>query len=179
MINGGPYRGELYEVGDTEFYSLMNIEDYDYNRMITTEDTEVEQIGSTEPLNTDSDDDGVTDGEEVLGWKITVSIRKADNTGIKLIVVGDIESDPTVSDYDRDNLPDGAEYENITLPYKDYTDDDGLNDDMEITTEGTNPTDFDTDRDYLPDGYIEGWRRRNKTSWKVMSGSFANNTRDS
>ena len=94
MINGGPYRGELYEVGDTEFDSLMNIEDYDYNRMITTEDTEVEQSGSTEPLNTDSDDDGVTDGEEVLGWKITVSIRKADNTGIKLIVIDEIESDP-------------------------------------------------------------------------------------
>ena len=63
------------------------------------------------------------------------------------------------------------------MPYKDDTDDDGLKDDMEITTEGTNPTDFDTDRDYLPDGYIEGWRRRNETSWKAIFCSFANNTR--
>ncbi|RLF70727.1 MAG: hypothetical protein DRN40_03955, partial [Thermoplasmata archaeon] len=178
VVNGEAHRGELYESGDTEFDTLMNIEGYDYNREYGPEESPVEQSESTDPLDSDTDDDGLPDGFEVSGWGITTTIRYADGEGIEYKEVSGIRTDPTDSDYDGDNLPDGAEFENWTLPYDDDTDSDGLDDDVEITGWETDPRNFDSDWDYLPDGYIEGWRRRGEDDWRVMSGTFVNNTRD-
>ncbi len=80
---------------------------------------------------TDTDNDGLTDYEEVY-------------------VYG---TNPTDPDTDNDGLNDYEEvYTHGTNPTDFDTDSDGLNDYEEVYTYGTNPTDLDTDSDGLNDG---------------------------
>jgi hypothetical protein len=85
----------------------------------------------TSPQDTDSDDDGLADGPEVLTY-IT---------------------DPMVPDSDADGLPDGAEVTtHATNPKLADTDGDGLSDGAEVATHLTNPSQVDTDGDGYRDG---------------------------
>lgn len=78
----------------------------------------------------DSDDDGLTDGEEVI-----------------------LGTDPFDPDTDDDGLTDGAEVEVYgTDPLDTDTDDDGLSDGDEVLVYGTDPLDPDSDDDGLMDG---------------------------
>ena len=87
------------------------------------------EIG-TDPNNPDTDDDRLSDGEEVL--------RR--------------NTDPLNPDTDNDQLTDGAEVlDHNTDPLKADTDDDQLRDGDEITL-GTDPRNPDTDNDGLLDG---------------------------
>ena len=93
--------------------------------------TEVPTIGSVLfTIDTDSDDDGLTDGEELV-----------------------LGTDPFDSDTDDDGLSDGDEV-NVhgTDPLDADTDDDGLSDGDEVNVHGTDPLDADTDDDGLVDG---------------------------
>ncbi|HEU4751343.1 MAG TPA: hypothetical protein VFT54_09810 [Acidimicrobiia bacterium] len=93
--------------------------------------TEVPTIGSVLfTIDTDSDDDGLTDGEELV-----------------------LGTDPFDSDTDDDGLSDGDEV-NVhgTDPLDPDTDDDGLSDGDEVNVHGTDPLDADTDDDGLVDG---------------------------
>jgi hypothetical protein len=93
--------------------------------------TEVPTIGSVLfTIDTDSDDDGLTDGEELA-----------------------LGTDPFDSDTDDDGLSDGDEV-NVhgTDPLDPDTDDDGLSDGDEVNVHGTDPLDADTDDDGLVDG---------------------------
>ena len=92
--------------------------------------TEVPTIGSVLfTIDTDSDDDGLTDGEEVA-----------------------LGTDPFDSDTDDDGLSDGDEV-NVygTDPLDPDSDDDGLIDGLEVEL-GLDPLDSDTDNDGIPDG---------------------------
>jgi hypothetical protein len=92
--------------------------------------TEVPTIGSLVfTIDTDSDDDGLTDGEEIA-----------------------IGTDPFDPDTDDDGLSDGDEV-NVhgTDPLDPDTDDDGLNDGLEVDL-GLDPLNPDTDGDGIPDG---------------------------
>jgi len=82
------------------------------------------------PNDTDSDDDGLTDGEEI------------DTVG----------SSPVDPDTDGDDLGDGDEV-NIhgSSPTKTDTDGDGLGDYVEVTVHGSNPAKRDTDGDGFDD----------------------------
>jgi hypothetical protein len=92
-------------------------------------DTRELEIG-TDPNNPDTDDDGLSDGEEVL--------RR--------------NTDPLNADTDGDLLTDGAEVlEHNTDPLNPDTDDDQLIDGEEIQL-GTDPRNPDTDSDGLQDG---------------------------
>lgn len=84
----------------------------------------------TDPKNPDSDDDGISDGDEVN-------------------VYG---SDPLNLDTDGDTLYDGGELVYGTGILNPDTDGDGLSDGEEVYVYFTNPTVADTDGDGIPDG---------------------------
>jgi len=106
--------------------------------------TSEEEAGlGTDPNDPDTDDDGLTDGEEVL-------------------VVG---TDPLDPDSDNDDLLDGEEVAGAdgdpntpddTDPLDDDSDDDGLTDGEEVLDVGTDPNDPDSDGDGLTDGQEVG-----------------------
>jgi len=87
-------------------------------------------IGSgTDPLDPDTDADGLSDGEEIA-----------------------LGTDPTDTDTDGDGLTDSEEVVLGTDPLDSDTDGDGLGDGDEIVA-GTNPLDEDSDDDLLTDGW--------------------------
>jgi len=85
----------------------------------------------TDPLDPDTDDDGLNDGEEAYIYR----------------------TNPTVVDTDGDNRTDWEEVNvpPVTNPLDPDSDDDGLSDGAEISL-GTNPLNPDTDGDGLNDG---------------------------
>lgn len=79
-------------------------------------------------IGTDSDGDGLSDGDEEL-----------------------YGTDPNEPDTDDDGLHDGAEFDFGADPLVPDTDNDGLLDGVEVFTHGTDPTAFDSDGDGLSD----------------------------
>jgi hypothetical protein len=85
---------------------------------------------NSDPLDSDSDDDGLNDGQEY-----------------------ERRTSPLLVDTDHDGLSDGDEVSlHRTSPSDADSDDDGLSDGYEVT-HGTNPQDSDTDDDGDFDGY--------------------------
>ena len=112
---------------------------------------------STDPLNADTDNDGLIDGIEVMGWEILVVNRGVQPTWVT--------SDPGLYDTDADGLSDYAEFASVcnlggSNASNPDTDSDGLTDLEEagdnFMWEGeaysTSPCMFDTDNDGLEDG---------------------------
>mgnify|MGYP000335992834 CR=1 FL=1 len=93
-----------------------------------------EQNYGTDPLNPDTDGDGMPDG-----WEI--------EHGLNATWAGDASMDA-----DGDNLTNLGEYLNNTDPFDNDTDDDGLTDGIEVEL-GTDPISVDSDGDGLPDGW--------------------------
>ncbi len=98
---------------------------------------------STNPDDADSDDDGISDGDEVNGWQAGGETYT---------------TDPTVADSDGDTLADGDERKYGSDPHLIDTDGDTLSDGEEVhgwkrdgTVFYTNPTSRDTDNDGQPD----------------------------
>ncbi|MCL1046519.1 PQQ-binding-like beta-propeller repeat protein [Shewanella electrodiphila] len=86
----------------------------------------------TDPTNADSDNDGLSDGDEVNG----------------------VQTNPLNSDSDGDGLTDGEEVnDHGTDPLNQDSDADGLNDYVEVATLGTNPLNEDSDADGIPDSW--------------------------
>ena len=97
-------------------------------------------IPTDDPVDTDSDQDGLLDTVET-------------NTGI-YVDAGNTGTDPEKDDTDGDGLNDGEEVDTYyTNPVEDDTDGDGLNDGEEVDTYYTNPVEDDTDDDGMPDGW--------------------------
>jgi hypothetical protein len=141
----------------------------------------------TDPLDADTDDDGLTDGDEYYppdGWNVTnPDVPDTDGDGLldgaERYTHG---SDPTRTDTDGDTLGDAAEVTPgflslvidgvaevrsvVTNPGLRDTDDDTLRDDAEWNGDSlwgftTDPSDPDTDRDGLNDGdEVRGMNRR-------------------
>ena len=167
-------RGELYENGNTAMNGI--VEGFVYTRIYIPGSSSSEQQGDTDPLNSDTDDDGIEDGEEVYGWvkilKVTKPSSDSDGEEEHVYQKYTIMSDPTKSDTDMDgSLSDGEEYEKNCLPYTLDTDSDGLSDVKEISY-GTNPCHYDTDGDHLPDGGVDGWWRFGTDLWKIGDSSY-------
>jgi hypothetical protein len=89
-----------------------------------------ERSAGTDVADADTDDDGLTDGDEV-------------NTH---------GTNPLVADSDDDGLGDGTEVALGTDPLDSDSDDDGLLDDVEVATD-SNPLDPDSDDDGILDGH--------------------------
>jgi hypothetical protein len=90
----------------------------------------LEFYNGTNPQDSDSDDDGLNDGPEVLTYN----------------------SHPLLTDSDADGLTDFFEVNtSLTNPILVDTDTDGLTDFFEVNTSLTNPNNYDSDGDGFPD----------------------------
>jgi ABC-type transport system substrate-binding protein len=126
---------------------------------------EVNQYG-TDPLLLDSDGDLLSDWEEIVMFGTDPLLFDTDGDGLsdreELIVYG---SDPFESDTDGDQLDDLAEISYHTdLEYWD-SDGDGLSDGDEVYIYGTDPTNEDTDHDGLFDGDEIGTYQTDPLLW--------------
>jgi outer membrane protein OmpA-like peptidoglycan-associated protein/opacity protein-like surface antigen len=114
---------------------------------------EEQQLG-TDPLNPDTDGDGISDGDEVLNYK--TNPLKADSDGDGLSdgqEINTYKTDPNKGDTDGDGLTDGEEVQKYnTDPLRSDSDNDGLTDGDEVAKFKTDPTKADTDGDGLTDG---------------------------
>ena len=137
---------------------------------------------NTDPVNNDTDSDGLLDGEEILFYYTNPLSSDTDNDGMNdcwEVNYGlNPLSDDSSEDPDSDNLTNIQEYELKTSPVDSDTDDDGMPDGWEVKynldplkndayndddndglknieeyTIGTDPTNADTDGDGELDGY--------------------------
>lgn len=94
-------------------------------------DGDERNVHNTDPFNPDTDGDGLRDGREVR----------------------EVRSNPTIVDTDGDGLGDGEEVDRYTInPTDPDTDEDGLTDGSEVKAHNTDPKSADTDNDNLKDG---------------------------
>ncbi len=115
------------------------------------------EIG-TNPLNPDTDGDGLTDGDEVNRYKTNPLNPDTDGDGLKDGDEVNIhKTDPLNPDTDGDGLSDGDEVNRYkTNPLDPDTDKGGISDGLEVNRDKTNPLDpsddlIDSDGDGIPD----------------------------
>ena len=155
--------------------------DYDYDRVADGKGLVFLMGYGSDPKRSDTDRDGLTDGEEVHAWGSDPCSADTDGDGIDDGVEVEIGTWPTDADTDGDGLDDGWEFDHGLDPLSSVGDDgangdsdgdgltniqeqahggdpnnadtdgDGINDGREVTL-GTGVTTADTDRDGLSDG---------------------------
>jgi hypothetical protein len=116
--------------------------------------------------NSDTDGDGLTDGDEVYVYNTDPLASDTDNDGLPdKWELDKSKTSPIMADTDKDGVPDGSEdpdHDSLvnglefawkTDPLVADTDNDGLTDGDEVNVHGTNPLVADTDNDGLNDGY--------------------------
>ncbi|NWF89099.1 MAG: OmpA family protein, partial [Ignavibacteriaceae bacterium] len=113
-----------------------------------------EEKYGTDADDPDTDNDGLSDGEEILNSKSNPLELDSDMDGLSdYDEVIKIKSNPLNADTDADGLTDSKEvFEHKTNPCEPDSDFDGLNDNEEISKYGTNPSKDDTDGEGLKDG---------------------------
>lgn len=106
----------------------------------------------TDPLSNDTDNDGLDDGEEISqGTNPTA----ADSDGDGLSDINELQThgtDPTRKDSDSDELSDRDELQvYFTDPLVADSDNDGLDDNVEVLDHNSNPNSWDSDGDGISD----------------------------
>jgi outer membrane protein OmpA-like peptidoglycan-associated protein len=155
FVMGG---GKLDEDGD----GLSSKFEYDIGTDSKKSDTDGDGISDgdevliykTNPLSRDSDKDGLEDYEEVFVYKTDPNSVDTDGDGISdYDEVLKYHSNPLLKDTDSDGLSDGYEI-NIynTSPTNQDSDGDGISDSDEIHKYKTDPNNPDTDGDGISDG---------------------------
>jgi outer membrane protein OmpA-like peptidoglycan-associated protein len=117
-------------------------------------DGEEVHVYHTDPLNKDTDGDGLTDGEEVHLYHTDPLNKDTDGDGLTDgEEVLKYHTDPLKVDTDGDSLSDGDEVLKYhTDPLKKDTDGDGLADNDELFKYHTDPLQKDTDHGGVDDG---------------------------
>ncbi|PLX24748.1 MAG: hypothetical protein C0600_12735 [Ignavibacteria bacterium] len=113
-------------------------------------DTHEESIG-TDPLNPDTDGDGLTDDEEIELYG--TDPLKTDTDDDRLTDAEEVakQTDPRKADTDEDGLTEGEEFAHGTDPFDKDSDKDGLSDGEEVHRWRSDPLRTDSDADGLPD----------------------------
>jgi hypothetical protein len=128
-------------------------DDFDSDYLTNLEEVSIYQ---TDPLNDDSDGDGLYDDYEVLGYYGDTDPNNPDTDGDGISDGDEVfqyGSDPTLTDSDGDGLSDPDElFIHGTDPSEADSDHDGLSDSAEILLHGTDPNIADSDQDGMPDG---------------------------
>ena len=111
-------------------------------------------VYGTDPNMPDSDQDGITDGDEINIYGTDPLATDSDQDDL---TDGDeinrFNTNPKFADTDQDGLADSEEIQNHgTDPNIADSDRDGLSDAEEINVYGTDPSDDDSDQDGLKDG---------------------------
>ncbi len=104
---------------------------------------------------TDTDGDGLTDYQEVVGWEIRIDLYGFGTGGLNGVNLHNrtVYSDPSTPDTDGDGLDDYGEWFVLSDPEVGDTDADGLGDYEEVNVQLTSPVSVDTDGDARgPDG---------------------------
>ncbi|WP_267639444.1 helix-turn-helix transcriptional regulator [Haloarchaeobius amylolyticus] len=116
-------------------------------------DGEEVNVLETSPTDSDTDGDGLPDGKEVNKYDTNPTNGDSDGDGLSDgPEVVKYNTDPAEQDTDGDGLTDGAEVDGATDPTNPDSDDDGLSDGKEVNQYDTNSTIADTDEDGLTDG---------------------------
>ena len=113
--------------------------------------TLVEVWSGTNPLDPDTDGDGLTDDVELNDPALSPTNADTDGDGLGDAMEQRLGTQPDHPDTDRDRLRDGRERRLGTDPLDPDTDGDGLTDGREVRIHGTDPTKADTDGDGLSD----------------------------
>ena len=114
-------------------------------------DSEESKLG-TDPLNPDTDGEGISDGDEVQIYGTNPLMQDTDGDGLTdYEEIFKYKTDPLKADTDGDGLIDGDEVRLGTDPHNPDTDGDGLNDGDEVHKYKTNPLKKDSDGDGLSD----------------------------
>ncbi len=129
-----------------------NVEDADFDGDGASNQAELNL--SLDPFDSDTDDDGLTDGEELNVYFTNAAASDSDGDGL-----GDAAevliylTDPWDRDSDDDSLEDGDEV-NVwgSDPLAADSDGDGLDDAQEALVHHTNPNQADSDNDGISDG---------------------------
>lgn len=113
---------------------------------------ETEASYLTDPHDSDTDNDGLTDGEEVLIYSTDARDADDDDDGLDDSDEVRYGANPHQQNSDDDGIDDGDEVHIYhTNPVEMDSDDDGLEDGYEVSI-GTNPADNDSDNDGINDG---------------------------
>ncbi|MFX1512203.1 MAG: right-handed parallel beta-helix repeat-containing protein [Promethearchaeota archaeon] len=127
-------------------------EDFDHDRLTNIE----EFLLNTKANNPDSDNDGLTDGEEVMSYSTNPLNSDTDDDGLKDGEEVQIYATYPISpDSDYDNIPDGWEIANNINPLLNDAQQDPDNDKLVNIDEyfhSTDPLNPDSDKDGLTDG---------------------------
>lgn len=135
-------------------------DDYDYDDLTNIDEV---TLHDTDPLNWDTDGDGMEDSWEInnfLDPRDNGSIDPdngpdgdPDNDGLPNLFESWYGSNPHLAHSDNDGINDGDEvFFYNTSPTLDDSDYDGLNDFDELNVHGTDPNKWDSDEDTLNDG---------------------------
>jgi hypothetical protein len=136
---------------------------YDHTSSISREGYILETGYASSPTDADSDDDGLSDGQERTRGTNPLRVD-TDGDGLSDAFEVKFQLNPVKQDSDGDGTPDGVEDEDGdtltnseeaalgTSPSSGDTDADGLLDQEEVNVHGTDPIKKDTDGDLLKDG---------------------------
>jgi hypothetical protein len=106
----------------------------------------------TDPLDPDTDNDGLTDGAEVITHGTNPLLADTDGDGLSdFAEINTHGTPPTDADADNDGLNDGGELAAGTGFFDPDSDDDSVLDGPEVNVHGTNPLNPDTDADAMSD----------------------------
>ncbi len=117
---GGGLSGD-YSTSNTSFlvtssnaFTALFSDDADEDGLLNTNET---ALGS-DPRDSDSDDDGLFDGDEVSSYQTDPTLADTDGDGISDgDEVNSYQTDPTLSDTDGDGISDGAEIDGGSNPF--------------------------------------------------------------
>jgi uncharacterized protein (TIGR03382 family) len=128
-----------------------NDEDSDDDGLSDGEEVNPNGSSASDPLNADSDGDGLSDGDEVNTYGTDPGQADTDGDGLTDKEEVDAGTAPNLADTDGDGISDGDEVDAGSDPLLYDTDGDGISDGDEVDA-GTDPTNADSDGDGLPDG---------------------------
>ncbi|MCF7863261.1 MAG: hypothetical protein K9L89_00545, partial [Kiritimatiellales bacterium] len=119
-----------------------------------------------DPLNPDSDGDGLSDGEEMNTWHSSPYVADTDGDGLSDSEEVASGLDPGTPDTDNDGVSDPEEFVQGTDPFNQDTDADGLKDGEEIHVTQTNPLLADSNANGVNDLYpVWSIRGADATGW--------------
>ncbi|MCE7734090.1 MAG: hypothetical protein GPJ54_04370 [Candidatus Heimdallarchaeota archaeon] len=148
--------GESSLIGDSPILQIVKldpIDDLDSDGLLNHQEFKAK----SSPNDADTDDDGLTDGDEFNLHGTDPTLADSDNDGLSDKDEIDQEYDPNNNDTDSDGMPDGWEDHfgldpNDNLDAKIDSDFDGLINEKEFIA-GTDPKEPDFDGDGMKDGY--------------------------
>ncbi|WP_440010501.1 DUF7343 domain-containing protein [Halomicrococcus sp. SG-WS-1] len=148
----------LRQTGDPDGDGLVNKDEVKHGTNVSKRDTDNDGLSDyeevkeyeTDPLDPDTDGDGLRDHEEV-NKGTNPRVKDTDDDGLDDGREAEIGTNASNPDTDGDGLTDLAEENGSTDPAKKDTDDDGLDDYEETSKYDTDPTEEDTDDDGLND----------------------------